>query len=43
MKTVEQFARISLVAKLLGKQVLLSKQEVRKLKAFRSWQQRKCS
>ena len=41
METVEQFARISLVAKILGKQVLLSKQEVRKLKALRSLQQGK--
>ena len=36
METVEQFARISLAAKLLGKQVSLSKQEVRKLSTFQS-------
>ncbi len=35
METVEQFARISLVAKLLGKQALLSKQETEKLRALR--------
>ncbi len=35
METVEQFARISLVAKLLGRQALLSKQETEKLRALR--------
>ena len=41
METVEQFARISLVAKLLGRQALLSKQEVQKLRAARSLPRRK--
>ena len=41
METVEQFARISLVAKLLGRQALLPKQEVQKLRAARFLPRRK--
>lgn len=40
METVEQFARISLVAKLLGRQALLSKQEAEKLRAARPQRQK---